>query len=126
MNNFVRLMFAIFFPPLAVIDRGMGKFAITLILWMTTGIGGIVAALYFGFSERHRHGKHGYSARRRHYTYSPAERRYYSQDDDDNLDDYAPPAQKRKPRLHTPDGEILEIVDPNEDDYSLPNRHQYR
>lgn len=43
--NLVRLLLAIIFPPLAVIDRGCGSFLVVLILTCFGWIPGVIAAL---------------------------------------------------------------------------------
>lgn len=47
MNKIVRILLAIFLPPLAVIDKGFDKLAIVTALWLIMGPIGILAALYF-------------------------------------------------------------------------------
>ncbi|MBR5899253.1 MAG: YqaE/Pmp3 family membrane protein [Muribaculaceae bacterium] len=43
--SLLRVILAIIFPPLAVIDRGCGSFLITLILTACGWIPGVIAAL---------------------------------------------------------------------------------
>jgi uncharacterized membrane protein YqaE (UPF0057 family) len=43
--SLVRLLLAIIFPPLAVIDRGCGSFLVVLILTCFGWIPGVIAAL---------------------------------------------------------------------------------
>jgi uncharacterized membrane protein YqaE (UPF0057 family) len=43
--SLVRLLLAIIFPPLAVIDRGCGSFMVVLILTCFGWIPGVIAAL---------------------------------------------------------------------------------
>jgi uncharacterized membrane protein YqaE (UPF0057 family) len=41
----IRVLFAIIFPPLAVIDKGCGSFLITLLLTCCGWVPGVIAAL---------------------------------------------------------------------------------
>jgi uncharacterized membrane protein YqaE (UPF0057 family) len=43
--NIFRVLFAILFPPLAVIDKGCGSFVITFLLTLCGWIPGVIAAL---------------------------------------------------------------------------------
>lgn len=43
--SFLRALLAIFFPPLAVIDRGCGSVLIVLILTICGWVPGVIAAL---------------------------------------------------------------------------------
>lgn len=43
--NLLRVLLAILFPPLAVLDKGCGSILITLILTMFGWIPGVIAAL---------------------------------------------------------------------------------
>ena len=43
--SFLRALLAIFFPPLAVIDRGCGSVLIVLILTLCGWVPGVIAAL---------------------------------------------------------------------------------
>ncbi len=40
-----RVLLSIFFPPLAVIDKGCGSIVIVFILWLFGWVPGVVAAL---------------------------------------------------------------------------------
>ncbi|NQY07638.1 MAG: YqaE/Pmp3 family membrane protein [Flavobacteriaceae bacterium] len=40
-----RVLLAIFFPPLAVLDKGCGSVVIVFILWLCGWIPGVIAAL---------------------------------------------------------------------------------
>ncbi|MEM9546981.1 MAG: YqaE/Pmp3 family membrane protein [Bacteroidota bacterium] len=43
--SLLRVILAIFFPPLAVIDKGCGSVLITLLLFMCGWVPGVIAAL---------------------------------------------------------------------------------
>ncbi len=43
--SFLRVLLAILFPPLAVIDRGCGSVLITLLLTLAGWVPGVIAAL---------------------------------------------------------------------------------
>lgn len=43
--SLIRVLLAIFFPPLAVIDKGCGSFLITFLLTLAGWIPGVIAAL---------------------------------------------------------------------------------
>ena len=40
-----RVLLCIFLPPLAVLDKGCGSFAITFLLWLCGWVPGVIAAL---------------------------------------------------------------------------------
>ena len=43
--SLIRVILAIFFPPLAVIDKGCGSFLITLLLTLCGWVPGVIAAI---------------------------------------------------------------------------------
>lgn len=43
--NLLRVLIAIFFPPLSVVDKGCGSFLIVLILTLCGWVPGVIAAL---------------------------------------------------------------------------------
>lgn len=43
--SLIRVIFAIFFPPLAVVDRGCGSFLIVLLLTICGWVPGVIGAL---------------------------------------------------------------------------------
>lgn len=43
--SFIRVLLAIFFPPLAVIDRGCGSVLIVFLLTLAGWVPGVIAAL---------------------------------------------------------------------------------
>lgn len=50
--SLLRVLLAIFFPPLAVIDQGCGSFLITLLLTLCGWVPGVIAALIILNSEK--------------------------------------------------------------------------
>jgi uncharacterized membrane protein YqaE (UPF0057 family) len=40
-----RVLLAIFFPPLSVLDKGCGSIAIVFLLWLCGWVPGVIAAL---------------------------------------------------------------------------------
>ncbi len=43
--SFLRFILAVFFPPLSVIDRGLGSFAIVFFLTLMGWVPGVIGAL---------------------------------------------------------------------------------
>ena len=51
MPTWLRILFAIFFPPLAVIDKGIGAIIIVLILTIFGWIPGVIGAIFYNMNE---------------------------------------------------------------------------
>jgi uncharacterized membrane protein YqaE (UPF0057 family) len=97
MIKLLPIVFAIFIPPLAMLNKGWDKFGITFLLWVFTGIGGTLAALYFLLDGS---------------AYDDWKYRQQIR--------YATPPQKPKRQarnyIRVADGEILEVVDTNDEE----------
>ncbi len=51
MSTLVRILLCIFFPPLAVIDKGIGPVLIVLVLTLFGWIPGVIGAIFYGCSK---------------------------------------------------------------------------
>ncbi|MDY6412938.1 MAG: YqaE/Pmp3 family membrane protein [Bacteroidales bacterium] len=56
-----RVLLAIIFPPLAVVDKGCGSFLIVFILTCCGWIPGVIAALVILNNDKGQHYNHGYN-----------------------------------------------------------------
>ena len=50
--NLIRIILAVFFPPLAVVDKGLGKFLIVFLLWLCGHLPGTIAALIIIYNNK--------------------------------------------------------------------------
>ena len=98
----LRILFSIFFPPLALIDKGWDKLAITTLLFFTTGIAGNIAAFYFVFDGA---AYDRWKAQSGYFTTSDSYSHYEKQK-------RAPyPEYDAREFIRTQDGEVFEVVD---------------
>ena len=52
MPTWLRILFCIFFPPLAVIDKGIGPIILVVILTCFGWLPGVIGALYYNNSPQ--------------------------------------------------------------------------
>lgn len=50
----IRILLSVFFPPLAVADKGLGNFLIVFLLWLCGHIPGTIAALIILYNRNER------------------------------------------------------------------------
>jgi uncharacterized membrane protein YqaE (UPF0057 family) len=119
MSDVVRILFAIFIPPLAVYDKGWDKLVITSALWFTTGFFGNLAAFYFIYSGEHYDQWKARAFPESSVRYIPPEQEKEKRKREDRYRGYG--STYRDPErdyIELADGDVLEVVDPDMDDRS--------
>lgn len=117
MSDIVRVISAIFIPPIAVYDKGWDKVVITAMLWLSTGFLGNLAAFYFLFSGEHYDRWKARAFPESSVRYIPPEQTKEKRSDGSRHRRYS--ASRRDPDreyIELADGEVLEVVDPDIDE----------